>query len=88
MLRAGDRVKIEHSEIDPRGEKPISATSIAAERPTDATRWALIIAVQNYDDKLRKLDDPLADAALLAEAFAKRYRIPADHLRSSTIPSP
>ena len=88
VLRGGDRVKIEHAEIDPKGEKVISATAIAAERPTDASRWALIIAVQNYDDKLLSpLPYSLADAALLAETFAKRYRIPAEQVRVFNDPS-
>ena len=51
VLRSGDRVKIEHEAIDAKSQSAIAATAIAAERPTDATRWALIIAVQNYDDK-------------------------------------
>ena len=64
VLRSGDRVKIEHGAIDAKSQSAISATAIAAERPTDATRWALIIAVQNYDDKrLSPLSYPLADAA-------------------------
>ena len=65
VLRGGDRVKIEHGAIDAKSQSAISATAIAAERPTDATRWALIVAVQNYDDKrLSPLSYPLADAAL------------------------
>ena len=62
VLRAGDRVTIEHGAIDPKGQKPIAAASIAAERPTDPARWALLIGVQNYDDtkmsKLRTIRSP------------------------------
>ena len=88
VLRGGDRVKIEHEEIDPKSEKAISATSIAAERPTDATRWALIIAEQNYDDKLLSpLPNSLADAALLSDALTKRYRVAAEHVRVFNDPS-
>ena len=76
VLRSGDRVRIEHGAIDPKSQTAISATAIAAERPTDATRWALIIAVQNYDDKrLSPLSYPLADAELLEDVLTKRYRI-------------
>ena len=83
VLRAGDRVTIEHGAIDPKGERLIAATAIAAERPTDPARWALMIAVQNYDDtKLSKLDDPLADAAAVAEMMSKRNRVPAEQLRT------
>jgi tRNA A-37 threonylcarbamoyl transferase component Bud32 len=88
VLRAGDRAAIEHGALDPKGQKLIAATSIAAERPTDPARWALLIAVQNYDDtKLSKLDYPLADAAALAETMSKRYRVPADNLRVFNDPS-
>ena len=88
VLRAGDRVTIQHGAIDPKDQKLIAATSIAAERPTDPARWALLIAVQNYDDtKMSKLDYPLADAAALSEMLSKRYRVPADQLRAFNDPS-
>ena len=88
VLRSGDRVKIEHEAIDPKSQSAIAATAIAAERPTDPTRWALIVAVQNYDDKLLSpLSYPLADAALVADALTKRYRIPAEQLRVFNDPS-
>ena len=87
-LRGGDRVKIEHEAIDPKSQSAISATAIAAERPADATRWALIIAVQNYDDKqLSPLKYPLDDATLVADALTKRYRIAAEQLRVLKDPS-
>jgi eukaryotic-like serine/threonine-protein kinase len=88
ILRAGDRVTIEHTAIDAKGQSAITAESIAAERPTDPARWALVIGVQNYDDtKLSKLDYPLADAAMLGETMAKRYRVPADQLLVINDPS-
>jgi eukaryotic-like serine/threonine-protein kinase len=88
VLRPGDRVRIEHEAIDAKSQSPIGATAIAAERPTDATRWALIIAVQNYDDKLLSpLPYSLADAALLADVLTKRYRVPAEQVRVFSDPS-
>ena len=88
VLRSGDRVAIKHEAIDAKSRSAISAAAIAAERPTDATRWALIIAVQNYDDKLLSpLSYPLADAALVADAMTKRYRIPAEQLQVFNDPS-
>ncbi|MGO9107969.1 MAG: protein kinase domain-containing protein [Thermoguttaceae bacterium] len=88
VLRGGDRVKIEHGAIDAKSQSAISATAIVAERPTDATRWALIIAVQNYDDKLLSpLSYPLADAELVKDVLIKRYRVPAEQLRVFTDPS-
>jgi len=87
-LRPGDKVKIEHEAIDAKSQSAISATAIAAERSTDAARWALIVAVQNYDDKqLSQLKYPLADAQLMEEVFTKRYRIAADQLRVLKDPS-
>ncbi len=88
VLRGGDRVKVEHAEIDPKSQKAISATAIAAERSTDATRWALVIGVQNYDDKLLSpLTYAAADAALVVDALTKRYRVPAEQLRSFNDPT-
>ena len=87
-LRAGDRVTIEHGAIDARNQSAISAALISAERPTDPQRWALVVAVQNYDDtKLGKLAYPLADAAAVADAMTKRYRVPAEQLRLFDDPS-
>ena len=88
VLRGGDRVKVEHGAIDANSQKAVSATAIAAERPMDATRWALIIAVQNYDDKLLSpLSYPLADAELLKDVLMKRYRTPAEQMRVFNDPS-
>lgn len=88
VLRSGDRVTIQHGAIDLKDQKLIAATSIAAERPTDPARWALLIAVQNYDDtKMSKLEYPLADAAVVAETLSKRYRVPAEQLRTFNDPS-
>ena len=88
VLRAGDRVTIEHGAVDAQHQSVIAAASIAAERPTDAARWALLIAVQNYDDaRLGKLETPLADAAAFAETLTKRYRVPAEQVRAFNDPS-
>jgi eukaryotic-like serine/threonine-protein kinase len=88
VLRPGDRVKIEHEAIDAKSQSPIGATAIAAERPTDAQRWALVIGVQNYDDKLMSpLPYSLADAGLVADTLSKRYRVPAEQLRVFNDPS-
>jgi serine/threonine-protein kinase len=88
LLRSGDRVTIEHEALDAKSELAIAATAIAAERPTDPTRWALVIAVQNYDDKrLSPLSYPLSDAALLADVLTKRHRTPAEQLQIFRDPS-
>ena len=47
--------------------------------PADPTRWAILIGAQNYDDQsLTRLDYPLADVKLLADALVKRYKVPAE----------
>jgi serine/threonine-protein kinase len=87
VLRAGDRVTIEHGAID-KNQSAIPAALISAERPTDPQRWAIVIAVQDYDDtKLSKLSYPLADGAIFADAMTKRYRVPAEQLRVFDDPS-
>ena len=87
-LRTGDRVTIEHGAIDAKNQSAIAAALISAERPTDPQRWALVIAVQDYDDtRLSKLAYPLADAAAVADAMTKRYRVPAEQLRVFDDPS-
>jgi serine/threonine-protein kinase len=87
-LRAGDRVTIEHGAIDAKNQSAIPAALISAERPTDPQRWAVVIAVQDYDDtKLSKLSYPLTDAAAVADALTKRYRVPAEQLQLFRDPS-
>ena len=75
-------MKIEHGEINPKGEKAISATAIAAERPTDPTRWALIIAVQNYDDKADQPAEVIRwpTPELVKDVLTRRITVfPAEH---------
>jgi serine/threonine-protein kinase len=81
-LRAGDSVRIEHRTVDAAGIGVIGATSVAATRPADPTRWAILVAGQDYDDKtLSPLASPLADAKLLADALVKRYKVPPDQVQ-------
>jgi hypothetical protein len=45
----------------------------------DAGRWAILVAVQNYEDaSLAKLAYPDDDAKLLRESLVQRYRVPVD----------
>ena len=84
-LRAGDMVDITH---DTPGAKNPEAIVIAASRPTDAGRWAILVAVQNYEDaSLSKLAYPDDDAKLLRESLVGRYRVPADQAVLITDPS-
>jgi serine/threonine-protein kinase len=84
-LRAGDVVDITH---DTPGAKNPEAIVIAASRPTDAGRWAILVAVQNCEDaSLSKLAHPDDDAKLLRESLVQRYRVPADQAVLFTDPS-
>jgi serine/threonine-protein kinase len=75
-LRAGDVVDMTH---DTPGAKNPEAIAIAASRPTDAGRWAILVAVQQYEDaSLSKLAYPDDDAKLLRDSLVGRYRVPAD----------
>jgi serine/threonine-protein kinase len=75
-LRAGDVVDITH---DTPGAKNPEAVAIAASRPTDAGRWAILLSVEHYEDaSLSKLAYPNDDARLLRESLVQRYRVPAD----------
>jgi serine/threonine-protein kinase len=88
VLRNGDRVTVKHEQLEAKSQSVIAATEIAAERPLDAARWALIIAVQNYDDKrLTPLNYPLADAELLKDVLTKRYRTLPEQLQVFKDPS-
>jgi hypothetical protein len=74
-LRDGDSVDIAHA---PGAANP-EALSVAAVRPADHTRWAILIANQNYDDSLlTRVAHPLEDARLLRDALVKRYQVPSD----------
>ena len=80
-LRPGDIVRIAHGALDPKNQELIQATTVAATRPADSSRWAILIAGQNYDDKsLTPLSTPLADAKLLGETLVKRYQVPAEQV--------
>jgi len=73
-LRSGDDVDITHDSPD--AAKP-RALTVAARRSADATRWAILIGIKDYDDAtLGKVDYAAADATLLSETLVKRYRVP------------
>jgi serine/threonine-protein kinase len=80
VLRPGDVVRITHAAVEPGSQDAVVCASIAATRPVDPTRWAILIAIQDYDDNaLSPLSYPAADAKLLADTLVRRYRLPADH---------
>ncbi|MFZ5829361.1 MAG: protein kinase domain-containing protein [Planctomycetota bacterium] len=75
-LLAGDRVDITH---DTPGATSPQALSIAANRPADSSRWAVLIANQNYEDRtLTPLTHTLADTRRLHDALVARYKVPSE----------
>ncbi len=79
QLRPGDEVRIEHSSLDVGADRP-KALSIAAVRPPDLTKRAILIAVGNYDDvTLASPGATAADAQLLRDALVRRYQVADEH---------
>lgn len=75
-LRRGDMVAVTHDSAEATAPSP---TAIAATRPVDRRKWALLIAQQKHDDTtIAELLHAVADAQLLRDAFNKRFRVPAD----------
>jgi len=75
-LRPGDQVDVTH---DSPGSSSPQALSIAARRLPDSSRWAILIGVQDCDDRTLPAPPHAADdARLLEETLVKRYRVPAN----------
>ena len=73
-LRDGDGVDIKH---DSPGDQQPTAKSIAARRPEDKNRFAMVVGVQDYEDPmLGPLKTSSADARQIRETLVKRYRVP------------
>ncbi len=84
-LRAGDHIDLTHDSPDAKNPRILS---IAARRPADPSRWAVIVGVQDYDDQsLSRLEHTLADAKLVEEMLVKRHRVPKDQALLLTDPS-
>ncbi|NLY00288.1 MAG: protein kinase [Rhodopirellula sp.] len=84
-LRPEDQIDITHDSPDAKNPR---ALTIAARRPADPNRWAVIIGVQQYDDQsLSPLGHTLADAKLLEDTLVKRYRVPKAQALLLTDPS-
>ena len=80
-LRTGDIVDVTHDSPDASSLENARALSIAAIRPPDPRRWAILVAIQDYDDRcLSPLEYPTADAKLLEQTLIRRYRVPADQI--------
>lgn len=77
-LRPGDAVDITHDSPSATALNA-RALAIAARRPINAARWALLIGVQDYDDpSLDGATHPIEDTKALQDVLVKRYAVPAN----------
>lgn len=78
-LRKGDIVDIQHETPDP--TRTPEAKQIAARRPPDPKRWAILIGIQNYEDQLLTgLTWPRQDVQYLREMLVRRFAVPQDQV--------
>lgn len=84
-LRPGDQVDIAHDSPDARNPEVLS---LAARRPADPSRWAIVVGVQDYEDQsLSRLEHTAADARLVEEMLVKRHAVPKDQVLTLVDPS-
>ena len=78
-LRRGDIVDIQHDTPDP--TRTPEAKQIAARRPPNPKRWAILIGIQNYEDKLLTgLSWPRQDAQHLRDVLVRRFAVPPEQI--------
>lgn len=78
-LRRGDIVDILHETPDP--TRTPEAKQIAARRPPDPRRWAILIGVQHYDDTLLSgLSWPVKDVQYLRDVLVRRFAVPPEQI--------
>ncbi len=81
-LRKGDVVEVAHD--SPEATRP-EAISVSARRLSDRSRWALLIANENFEDRsLSRPEHAAADAKLLRGALVGRYKVPLDQTLTLT----
>ncbi len=77
-LHNGDTVEITHHSLDRRNPQ---AAAVAARRAIDRSRWAIVVGIQDYQDRsLGRLEYPLADAKLLRDTLVGRYQAAEDQV--------
>ncbi|MCS7305858.1 MAG: protein kinase [Thermoguttaceae bacterium] len=78
-LRRADIVDIQHETPDP--TRTPEAKQIAARRPPDSRRWAILIGIQNYEDQLLSgLRWPSQDAQHLRDVLVRRFAVPQEQI--------
>lgn len=84
-LRRGDQVEVAFSSPD--AESP-EAANIVAERPPDASKWAILVVSSTFDDSaVPPLPAAAAAADKLRGALTARYAVPAEQILSLENPS-
>ena len=77
-LHGGDAVEIAHRSLDRRSP---AAVAIAVRRAIDRSRWAIVMGIQDYEDRsLSRLEYPVADARLLRDTLVGRYQTADDQV--------
>jgi hypothetical protein len=77
-LRKYDEAHVTYAE---QADGKLQALTIDATRPVKHDRWAIVIGVQNYQDKtISAAPYVLDDARLLADALRKRYQLAEERL--------
>jgi hypothetical protein len=75
-LRIGDKLELTH---DSPGDETPPILTLDAVRPPDKSKWAVLIANQNYDDTtLPPLRHPLNNVRRLRDRLVSRYAVPQD----------
>ena len=78
-LQPGDQIKIHYDAADP---DKLVALDIAASRLPDRRRWAVIIGIEDYNDRVLTPVEHLADdAQLVYDALTTRYRLAEDQTK-------
>ncbi len=77
-LHGGDAVEIAHRSLDRRSP---AAVAVAVRRAIDRSRWAIVVGIQDYEDRsLGRLEYPVADAKLLRDTLVGRYQVAEDQV--------
>ncbi len=84
-LRKGDSVQVQYDEPD--AASP-AVVSLAAERPADKSKWAVLIECSEFDDaSIGRLDSASAAVNGAREVLQQRYAVPAEQIVVLSNPS-
>jgi hypothetical protein len=84
-LRKGDTVQVQYD--DPEAASP-AVVSVAAERPADKSKWAVLIESSEFDDaSMGRLDSASAAINRAKEVLQQRYGVPVEQILVLSNPS-